>query len=1087
MGKLTFIGLGLGDPKDITLKGLDALREADYVYLESYTSVLVGQKPDDLRKAYGIEVPFIEADRHLVEGGCEEMLDRATEKNVCFCVVGDALCATTHTDLFLRAKAKNIEVSVVHNASIMNAIACCGLHLYRFGETVSICFWDDSWKPDSYFDKIADNAKRGLHTLCLLDIKVKEQSIVNLMKGNDIYEPPRFMSVQTALQQLMEIDENRGNPGIVGKDSLVVGVARVGCKDQSIVFGRAEDVASDEAADRLGGPLHSLVICAQGTEGLQEMEQEFVEHVEEVFEIITPEWVRNLRDERPYNMQFLLRKIVGKVEEVCSTGLAEHQQAEGGGSRELTLGQRTEALQCVRLLTRIAPFLLEDVDAEGTLTLLWHAGGLVVRDCGDSVVVEPAPPPTERSTNGKDEEEVNDDGASEGSSVEDEADLATAPLMYRILRALQWLLFLKDFTVLTPQGASLPLPTHRVESGFVWKGGVGTAEKLPVAQNNEVLSARCEVLKCLLTLLSEPLFQPISSYSSDPSRVLLTFCSGDLPYTANLFCSLMSTVVAYDPKGYGLPYGSAFSSGSQEALVDLSSQVLCAVLDFNPSAETAGSEMVKSHRTGTGPEEASNNSEKEDSNTEEAAARRRFSSCAFPPTGSDGDASKPRNVYRIMAKGVDKPTELDFMADGLVRIVATVDDAKQTYLPSSRKPVPFFQESLILLWHLITINPAFRKRLCSRHTEDILHPLLDLLVSSRNSQAKIGLLHMCSFILLVLSSDRDFAVALNAPFKGRRIQDVPVFTGTLADLMTLSIYRVVSDALFVAATAKSPTTGAESLIDMMLTSLCNISSTYWKRFSKPHWLFKGPLNHNAVFFIIESLNNVIQYQYEGNHQLVYSILRHKEVFDSLKQLKLPKPSPSVSTVPSTAAESSVDGDHGTSGQEQASQETGEHPVNEFDEFGRAVGSPEERVKKQTALMHQAAGASGDPSAAEQKWAPTEAWLEEWKNKLMQKMETIDRLFNALYPKIVSECESEGVTDQNGVLELLKDTTMSLLTVILLTICTCTLLKPRFPSFIDNHKPGFVGFFGRFAVIGERLSPYVSLACIIMAVVTLFLR
>nr|ABV22162.1 conserved small protein [Perkinsus chesapeaki] len=64
---------------------------------------------------------------------------------------------------------------------------------------------------------------------------------------------------------------------------------------------------------------------------------------------------------------------------------------------------------------------------------------------------------------------------------------------------------------------------------------------------------------------------------------------------------------------------------------------------------------------------------------------------------------------------------------------------------------------------------------------------------------------------------------------------------------------------------------------------------------------------------------------------------------------------------------------------------------------------------------------------------------------------------------------------------------SLLTVLLLTICTCTLLRPKFPSFIDNHKPGFVGFFGRFAVIGERLSPYVSLACIIMAVVTLFLR
>ncbi|EER02481.1 hypothetical protein Pmar_PMAR004844 [Perkinsus marinus ATCC 50983] len=774
--------------------------------------------------------------------------------------------------------------------------------------------------------------------------------------------------------------------------------------------------------------------------------------IEEIFEIITPEWVRNLRDEKPYNMQFLLRKIIEKLEEVCATGLVQSEEVDEG-SHELTQGQRSEALQCVRLLTRIAPFLLEDVDAESCLALLWHSGGLVVRNRGESVVVEPASPSVE--------EAAGDDGSSVTSSVEDVADLGRAPLMYRMLRALQWSLFLKDFTVLIPQvGASLPLPTHRVDSRFVWRGGIGTAKELPVNQNNEIMSARCEVLKCLLTVLSEPLFQPISSYSSNPSRVLLTFCSGDLPYTANLYCSLMSTVVAYDPRGYGVPYGSAFSSGSQEALVDLSLQVKVpgsnpgAGTYFNPSPENTGSEMVKTHRTGTGSEDDSNNSISESSNQEESAARRRFSSCAFPLAGPDDDASKPRNVYRIMARGVQKTGELDFM-------------------------VPFYQEALILLWHLITINSTYRKRLCIRHTEDssvtlvtakcpmllfmgscyaqapqILHPLLDLLVSSRNSQAKIGLLHMCSFIILVLSSDRDFAVALNAPFRGSRIQDVPVFTGTWADLMTLSIYRVVSDALFVAATAKSPTTGAESLIDMMLTSLCNISAyvrifclescikilNLVERFSKPHWLFKGPLNHNAIFFLVESLNNVIQYQYEGNHQLVYSVLRHKEVFDSLKQLRLPKSSPSTSTVPSIVEESSMESDNAAAGQEKSSQETSEsctvaplsftvhglgaqQSVNEFDEYGRAVGSPESRVKKQTALMHQAAGASGDPSVAEDKWVPTDAWLEEWKNKLMQKMEAIYRLFNALYPKIASECESEGVTDQNGVLELLKDTTM----------------------------------------------------------------
>ena len=64
---------------------------------------------------------------------------------------------------------------------------------------------------------------------------------------------------------------------------------------------------------------------------------------------------------------------------------------------------------------------------------------------------------------------------------------------------------------------------------------------------------------------------------------------------------------------------------------------------------------------------------------------------------------------------------------------------------------------------------------------------------------------------------------------------------------------------------------------------------------------------------------------------------------------------------------------------------------------------------------------------------------------------------------------------------------SLLTVVLLSVCTATYLRPRFPAYIDPRKPGFTGLFGRFAVIGERLSPYISLGCFIMALVTIFAR
>lgn len=38
---LTFVGLGLADETDVTVKGLEAIRRASRVYLEAYTSILL--------------------------------------------------------------------------------------------------------------------------------------------------------------------------------------------------------------------------------------------------------------------------------------------------------------------------------------------------------------------------------------------------------------------------------------------------------------------------------------------------------------------------------------------------------------------------------------------------------------------------------------------------------------------------------------------------------------------------------------------------------------------------------------------------------------------------------------------------------------------------------------------------------------------------------------------------------------------------------------------------------------------------------------------------------------------------------------
>ncbi|KAL1924369.1 uncharacterized protein VTP21DRAFT_7404 [Calcarisporiella thermophila] len=58
---------------------------------------------------------------------------------------------------------------------------------------------------------------------------------------------------------------------------------------------------------------------------------------------------------------------------------------------------------------------------------------------------------------------------------------------------------------------------------------------------------------------------------------------------------------------------------------------------------------------------------------------------------------------------------------------------------------------------------------------------------------------------------------------------------------------------------------------------------------------------------------------------------------------------------------------------------------------------------------------------------------------------------------------------------------SLRLILLLFICTCTYLRAQVPSLLDRNKTGFLGVFWKAARIGERLSPYVSLACVLMGV------
>lgn len=230
---LHIIGLGLSDAKDITVKGLEAVKKCSKVYLEDYTSLLQCTK-QELEEFYGKEI--ILADRNMIESQSDEILNN--KEDVALLVIGDPMGATTHIDLVLRAKQKNIPVKIIHNTSILTAIGVTGLQLYKFGQTTSICFKDGDWLPETPYDAIKLN--KDLHTLCLLDIK-KDQD--------------KYMTIKEAIQTLLEIEQKRKEK-VFTEDTFCVACARIGSETQLIKPGKAKDLLKLD----FGNPVHCLIV-----------------------------------------------------------------------------------------------------------------------------------------------------------------------------------------------------------------------------------------------------------------------------------------------------------------------------------------------------------------------------------------------------------------------------------------------------------------------------------------------------------------------------------------------------------------------------------------------------------------------------------------------------------------------------------------------------------------------------------------------------------------------------------------------------------------------------------------------------------
>jgi diphthine synthase len=239
LNELVFVGLGLFDEKDISLRGLEELKQANAIFAELYTSLMPGLSIPRLEEMTERSVTVVTR-RLLEEEEGQQILEEAKKGKVVFLAPGDPLIATTHIDLRIRAEKIGIKTRVVHGSSVVSAVrGISGLQNYKFGKSVTIPFSQQGLVSETPYWVIKENKERGLHTMCYLDIKAEEQ---------------RYLNIKEAIQILVELEKKKKDQ-VITSETLIMGVARAGSMQPVVKAGYIGELMYYD----FGAPPHTLI------------------------------------------------------------------------------------------------------------------------------------------------------------------------------------------------------------------------------------------------------------------------------------------------------------------------------------------------------------------------------------------------------------------------------------------------------------------------------------------------------------------------------------------------------------------------------------------------------------------------------------------------------------------------------------------------------------------------------------------------------------------------------------------------------------------------------------------------------------
>ncbi|KAI9474145.1 MAG: high-temperature-induced dauer-formation protein-domain-containing protein [Benjaminiella poitrasii] len=680
------------------------------------------------------------------------------------------------------------------------------------------------------------------------------------------------------------------------------------------------------------------------------------ESVDDVYSLVSPTDIRKARDGARENLETLIDKLIDQMT-MLMDATANFQS--------------TQLLNCFRVLTRIMPFIFENAECgEWETDFFWK------------------PRPKEQ----------------------DESSLLPPRGETLITLSLQ-ALFMAGFTL--PQSMAATGSKNRINY-VIWETGVGSSTPIGSYRDNDM--NRTEVLRFLIVLCSKSMYQSPAHILTKRDPWLSFMVSAnklERKVVLAFLCSMLNTACKFNPMGWttAVPYNHIVFTDSREHLVALCLRALLIVLDYNSEqlVMMATNQEQVSHNIPTSSSSSSSSRSNSISNNTANDVVARIDAIRIEENnGNQQKKEVESNVFRYYLSKLHRAQDFQFLIDGIYRILSSPMQTLSSYLPGSSKRVRYHVEMLMLCWKLLEINNRFKNYLMeTERALDLMIVLLFYASENKLDLSQVGLVRMCSFILQMLSSDRTFSVKLNKSFDGHASLPVniriPNFQGTYADFLILTIFSLIASSRGTLSTLYPALIKTIANISPYLKGLsqltCSKLMTLFSSMSAPGFLLADEANHHLVEYLLEAINNIIQFQFSNNPNLIFMILRHHQKFEKLAEFSLDNAVIEIEKIRQMKETAT------TMRNQQQSTENGmsEKARGKLPEAG---GSAIQCQRQQSSSSLSSTNSNNNLvlPGAKNGFIPTEDWVYHWHSRLP--LDTTATLIHTLLPKLNHNLSNE---------------------------------------------------------------------------------